>query len=565
MTDEQPTITDLLGDPVDIREAITTALVQPETLAALLKTIQEGEAPVEAADPLATAMLEAVDRYFRKKIGPLPWVRHTLPGTVLSVGARTCTVSVAGIDHAVTDVEFGTNKPKVGDSYPVRFPVALPPKGVPLAQGPQPYGNPWIKVQGGETWIYYLGYDFGATRFGLYRVPLPPADDLTFAYGPETVVHLGNFGTFAEGDTEPQWAGATYHSNLIWADSHRWESFAFPEDAPSTHPWPTKLHRYQELGTFGPPSETNVIATSPPHVKVFGSNLSADAAGDYLVGISRYSLQVPEIPNTPATPEQRGKDEMFDLVVSTGGTTWTVVRSGFRQLKSVWLFFTAGGYYQVRVPWVNSTMLDATEWTADSSTAWGGPGERVSVFALAGRNDEPYPGDVRLDGPDDLARALFAGYGSHNVVSVHLYVSRAAGSATLQVIPYPPGWVESFAIRSLGGARLRAWWYGHETQSQNSTTQVITATPSHLWLGEGNQDGSDWTWQMREPVVGPGSIVTVSNDATTIITRVLTDPAHFVSAYYISEDVGEHWRSLPAPPHWDDSYSAHQLWLVDTP
>src|SRR5688500_7674338 len=79
--DTTPTLADLLGNPVTARDAITTALVQPEVLAALLKAIAEQESPVETADPLATAFLDALDKYIRKKIGPLPWVRRTLPGT----------------------------------------------------------------------------------------------------------------------------------------------------------------------------------------------------------------------------------------------------------------------------------------------------------------------------------------------------------------------------------------------------------------------------------------------------------------------------------------------------
>lgn len=188
MADESaPTTEDLLGTPVNARDVLTTALAQPETLAALLQAMDEQEVPIEAADPLATALLDAVDKYIRKKIGPLPWVRRLLWGTCTAVGAGTCTMAVPGIDHAVTDVLYGHNRPTVGEAYLVRFPVALPPEGVPLAQGPQPFGQPWIKVPGGQRLFYAVGlldaypphWPYGPT-VGVMAMdwPLPTAGDV---------------------------------------------------------------------------------------------------------------------------------------------------------------------------------------------------------------------------------------------------------------------------------------------------------------------------------------------------------------------------------------------------
>lgn len=195
--DDNPTI-------VDVKDRVFEALVQPETLAALLARMDADEAPLESADPLEQAFLDAVDQRIRKRIGPLPWVRRTLAGQVLSVGTRTCTVRVAGIDQPVTDVLFGPNKPQVGDVYPVRFPVTLPPEGVPLIHGPVPYGNPWIKVPGGGFAFYYSLTSSDGHTLGVFRVPWPPVlqpgdvlePELLFQVtGPESLQLLGVDGT----------------------------------------------------------------------------------------------------------------------------------------------------------------------------------------------------------------------------------------------------------------------------------------------------------------------------------------------------------------------------------
>jgi hypothetical protein len=583
-TTEQP---NLLGDPPNARDTITTAIVQPEVLAVLLKAMDEQETPIDAAVPLETGFLEAVDKYLRKRIGPLPWVRHTLQGTCTAVGSGTCTMAVAGIDAPVTGVLYGPNRPTVGDRYPVRFPVALPPEGILLAKGPVPFGPPWIKVQGGETWLYYLGWT--GTAFALYRVGLPPMDDPSFAYDPETVLHIGDVDTFAHGDDPPHHLTATFRSNLVWTDVHRWDSQPTPEDAPATLPWVTNLHRYQELGTFGPPAQTTDVTPSSPHIEMDGANLSLDAEGDYLLGIRAYSQQVPEIPTRPdLTPSQRGKDLLFDLVWSDGGATWAVVQSDFCYLKNIWTFNPGAGFYQGTFRWATAAIVGAMGWVADSATPWGASGARVHVWAVNERDDEPYPAGSRLDGNQADARALVAGYLTANVPQVRYYVSSEGGPAVRHALPLPGGWLgvagrgeagllsgasfpgpaqrlRPFAFGTLGGQRLWAWWLGHESQSQNPATQVITGTAIHLWYGEGNQDGSEWTWTIREPAANVDQIHTVNAAGTTLIVSVLTDPNHFVSVYYFSSDAGVTWRTLPAPPFWFDAYQRPQLWLLDTP
>jgi len=363
----------------------------------------------------------------------------------------------------------------------------------------------------------------------------------------------------------------TYHGNILWADVHHWETFIGDlEAAPNTPPIPTQLHRYRELGTFGPPAATTDVLTNPKHVQVNGSSLDVGASDDFLVG-TRWYGEVGRQPPTrePLTETQKGHWLLFDLATSRGGASWPVTRERFIVRKIVWFFDAVNGYHAGTFTWQLAGLLDATEWTADSNTAWALTGERVSVWAVWERPDEPLPGDTFLDGNLADSNTTLAAYNTTKLTTTHLYVSRNGGAAILHTIPLPVGWVETFAIRSLGGQRLRCWWYGHATQTAVFTTgghfTGTTNSPSQLWRGEGNQDGTDWQWIVRQPITGPGQIVTVSNDAMDIDVSVLTDTVHFVSTHYLSTDAGETWFTLPPPPNWSDGYTYHMLRLVDTP
>jgi hypothetical protein len=180
---EKPvTYADLVGDPPRAFDAVTTALVVPEVADALVAAIEAGETPVEAAGPLTEAFWDAYDRYWRQKWGALPWVRRVLPGEVLAITGKTCTVAIAGIDEPVTGVLYGPNRPTLHDVYPVHFPVQLPPEGTRLAVGPVDDGPPWIKVPGGAYFYYQVltaeGVGPGAKLTpSIYRLSWPPVAD----------------------------------------------------------------------------------------------------------------------------------------------------------------------------------------------------------------------------------------------------------------------------------------------------------------------------------------------------------------------------------------------------
>ena len=579
MTEAQtPTLDDLLGNPVTARDAITTALVQPEVLAALLAAMDAQESSVEVAVPLETAFLDAVDKYFRQKIGPLPWIRRVVMGTCTAVGAGTCTMSVPGIDTPVTDVEYDVPRPTVGQRYLVRFPVALPPEGTPLAKGPQPYGNPWIKVQGGAPWLYYFS---SSPARGLYRVALPPAD-LSFRYTDElsTLVRLLPGPPTVPNAGEMQLTGPGMATQQLYLEESAWERVSRPELAPGTYPYPLRLHTYPQWGTQGtepvPP-----LVSGVPHAHALDTNLGTGLTTDVLLGVGRRSV---EEPNLSPYPDAHYYHQVADLLLSTdGGEHWTTVQAGLLLARQLFYYYPAGGFYVAPGGYVggDTTILNAVGWVADADTdGLGFAGERLDTWMGTYWPDgNPYPSDLapvplRGNEPTEYRRAQWP----IKHVLARLYVSRNGGTPAVYDFPQPPGWMTQCFLRPTGGGGLCAWWQGHATQF---TVQIPTpdpnfffieysGSPDEVWRGERPADGT-WTWA-RVPTPGPNRLIHTNGDGSVALGAryVGPDSVRSIDSHWLTTDAGATWRVLPVPPHFTfvpgtaDSY-ALRGWLIDVP
>lgn len=582
-TTEQP---NLLGEPVNARDTITTALVQPEVLAALLKAMDEQESPVDVAVPLETGFLEAVDKYLRKKIGPLPWVRHTLQGTVTAVGTRTCTVAVPGIDAPVTGVLFGPNRPTVGDRYPVRFPVALPPEGTLLAEGPKPFGPPWIKVPGGgQTWIYYrVGRREGYPNGALFRVPLPgPDPDFTYAEADAQLIAIkGPFPDFGFWGGETQGGVVVTHfSRDLWIEDQRWtaDRDALKGLHGNNRPWATLLLPYVAYGAD--PDQPNTLdgpglRTSYPWTHLTGASLDTAPEGDYLLGFE-YSVEY--LPLPADNPTFRAPDlhnVRIELANSTGGTAWSQrsTQAGFGQKMHI-TFDDANGYHAGFLTYIAGGLLDAAGWTAEATTAWASEGQRISYWALQQRTPDPFPTPSEIV-PLSRLNAIYWPRLNQSPARVRVWVAVGDGSAREVDLPgQPSGWVEpypGFFLRPTGPTTLRAWWCGRavftQTQAIGGGPVTTVTSPVQLWRGELDLAGGAPTWTTISGGVGLNTLIATNRDASIVLAgaSVAGEFGGSTTTVYLTQDAGETWRALPPPPgvvEW--GIDTLRAWLIDTP
>ena len=168
------------------------------------------ETPLGEAAGAAEAWMRAVDALIRAQWGPLPWVRYTGLGKVLTINRAGgwCTVALAsdtGAPVAERHVRIGAGTPVVGKQYPVFQPYQVPPDpDVSLLAGPVPAGDPWLHAPAGSRWLYRKVY--GEAVMERWPWPPPAADQ---PWEAETVqdgldLTLQLFGGTKDGDDPVQ-------------------------------------------------------------------------------------------------------------------------------------------------------------------------------------------------------------------------------------------------------------------------------------------------------------------------------------------------------------------------
>ena len=552
------------------------------------------ETPAAEGATAADQLITAVDAVIRQRWGPLPWVRYTRSGRVLSVNAaaHTCRVRIPEDGAAgqpdvsgTRTVRTGIGTPTVGRTYAVHFPYTLPDAPTALITGPVPAGDPWLKAPSGQTWLYYAART-PTDGFGWYRVPLPAGgpDPPTYADTDALLVALRG----ARPPDYLNWGGSnltgiapTYATRHLWMEDCGWPN---NRDAlfgafGVTRPWRTLLRRYPAWGADPdhPVSQDgDGLLTSYPWLHLTGTNLDQGADADYFLG-GQYAIELLTLPldNPTFLHGQPFASIRLTLANSTGGMSWGVKSSAvLYSQKTKITYDDANGYHSGAFNYTEGDMADAAGWTADVTSTWGRVGQRISYWAVQQLTPDPFPDELELI---PLSQPRFVVDRLNLSPSrIRVFVAQDGDNATEMNLPgQPRGWVSpypGFALRPIGGGSVRAWWCGMPSfiQHHDVTGGPIGSitTPIQLWRGEINlvTGVADWTI-----TGGPGlnQLIAVNQDASVVLAAVHTDAVGATSGseiVYLTQNAGETWVRLPALPHavnWGQDRLVARL--IDTP
>lgn len=552
--------------------------------------------PADQGAPKVDALMAAVDAAIRQRWGPLPWVRYTRPGRVLSVNAAAHTCKVRIPDDATPGqpdvsgtrtVRTGVGLPQVGKTYAVHFPYRLPDAPTSLLSGPVPAGDPWLKAPGGTTWLYYDGRTVD-NKYAWYRVPLPPPGDTSFQYADSdatlVAVKEGTFPTWAN------WGGEaltgvtqTYAAQRLWMEDAWWPNDvgALRGDYGVVRPYRSQLRTYPQLGVdpANPAGQDGApLFTSYPWLHLAGSALDFSADADYLLGF-QYELELLAIPaDNPGLVTVKAYNTHIEATNSTGGATW-IKRStgmGFHH-RNHFTFDDTNGYHAGFLVWIEGELLDAAGWVGDTTTQWWQAGQRVSYWAVSQLTPAPFPNPNELIPLSNAGAIVYPRFNA-SPARVRVWIAVGNGSAAEVPLPgQPAGWVSAypaFFLRPTGGVGARAWWAGMptfiRTQPGGPGTPIVNeVTPVRLWRGTLDLQALTSTWVIKDGGLNLNIPLAVNQDASIIAAAKSTNPVGSTPGSvitYLSQDAGETWTRLPAPPHvvnW--GLSQPRMRLIDTP